>query len=65
MDFDIIVIGGGVSLIGESFFSSVTHAWAEYVFPPLRGACEITAAELGEEVVLYGGIELARPLVVG
>ncbi len=54
-----IVVGGGVSLIGPTFFQAVLEAWEDYVFPPLRSVCQIVPAELGEEVVLYGAIQLA------
>lgn len=55
-----IVLGGGVSLLGENYFQLVRHAWREFVFPPLADACDIVPAELGEDVVLYGAALLAR-----
>jgi glucokinase len=54
-----IVVGGGVSLIGPRFFAAVREAWQTYVFPPLRDGCDIVPAELGDEVVLHGAIQLA------
>jgi glucokinase len=56
-----IVIGGGVSLIGPSYFADVRRAWQQCVFPPLLNACDIMPAELGEEVVLYGAALLIPP----
>lgn len=56
---DVVVIGGGVSLIGdELFYEPVREAVRRYVFPPLRDACCIAAPQLGEEVVVHGAIAL-------
>ncbi len=56
-----IVIGGGVSLIGESlFFAPLRERLKEIAFPPFAGLTEILPAQLGEEVVLHGAIEMAR-----
>ena len=57
---ECIVIGGGVSLIGEElFFAPLRDEAARYVFPPLLGSYRIIPAELGELVVLPGAIALA------
>ncbi|MEO0557696.1 MAG: ROK family protein [Bacteroidota bacterium] len=57
---ETVVIGGGVSLMGdELFFGPVRRAASEYVFPPLRDAVEIVPAALGEEVVVHGALALA------
>ncbi|MBI3862721.1 MAG: ROK family protein [Planctomycetia bacterium] len=56
-----IVIGGGVSLIGEEqFFEPVRRACRESVFKPFAGIAEIVPAALGEEVVIHGALALAR-----
>jgi glucokinase len=56
-----IVIGGGVSLIGqELFFEPVREACRAEVFPPFAGIAEIVPAALGEEVVIHGALALAR-----
>src|SRR5262249_20676951 len=56
-----IVIGGGVSLMGErAFFAPVRHKVREMVFPPFAGLTDIVPAALGEEVVVHGAIALAR-----
>jgi glucokinase len=56
-----IVIGGGVSLIGEElFFAPVRRAFAGAVFQPFAGLAEIVPAALGEEVVLFGAVALAH-----
>ena len=57
---ETVVIGGGVSLMGEElFFGPVRRAASEYVFPPLRDAFGIVPAALGEEVVVHGALALA------
>ncbi len=56
-----IVIGGGVSLIGERcFFSPLRQLVAERVFPPFAGLTDIVPAALGETVVVHGAIALAK-----
>lgn len=56
-----IVIGGGVSLIGEDhFFKPVRRAFTAAVFQPFAGLAEIVPAALGEEVVIHGALALAR-----
>ena len=55
-----IVIGGGVSLIGEElFFAPVRRACDHFVFPPFGGIAEIVPAQLGEEVVVHGAVAVA------
>ncbi len=57
---EVVVIGGGVSLIGEElFFTPLREAAARYVFPPLAGSYQLVPAQLGEEVVLHGALALA------
>lgn len=56
-----IVIGGGVSLLGEElFFNPLRCKVAERVFKPFAGRYEIVPAGLGEEVVVHGALALAR-----
>ena len=56
-----IVIGGGVSLLGERlFFEPLRKEVVKYVFPPLADRYVIRPAELGEEVMVHGAILLAR-----
>jgi glucokinase len=56
-----IVIGGGVSLIGESlFFEPLRKEVATWVFKPFAGCYDIVPAALGEEVVVHGALALAR-----
>jgi glucokinase len=61
-----IVIGGGVSLLGESqFFEPLRQLVAERVFRPFAGLTDIVPAILGEEVVIHGALALARKGTVG
>jgi glucokinase len=56
----VVVMGGGVSLVGEDlFFAPLRSYAAQYVFPALAGTYEIVPAALGEEVVVYGALALA------
>jgi glucokinase len=57
---NIVVVGGGVSLIGEEkFFQPLRKVVEQYVFPPLVGSFEIVEPALGELVVVYGAVALA------
>jgi glucokinase len=56
-----IVIGGGVSMMGENlFFKPLRQMVAARVFKPFAGSFDIVAACLGEDVVVHGAIALAR-----
>jgi glucokinase len=56
-----IVIGGGVSLIGEELlFAPLRRLVAGNGFAPFAGLTDIVPAALGEEVVVHGAIALAR-----
>jgi glucokinase len=58
-----VVIGGGVSQIGEDLFlAPVREATAQYVFPPFADSYEIVPAALGESVVVHGALRLAHDL---
>lgn len=60
MSPEIVVVGGGVSLMDESLFlAPVREAVARYVFPPLADTYRIVPAELGEEVVVHGALAVA------
>jgi glucokinase len=57
---EVIVVGGGVSLIGEPFFFiPLRTEVARYVFPPLAESYRIVPASLGELAVVHGAIALA------
>lgn len=56
-----IVIGGGVSLMGEALlFEPLRKLVAERVFKPFAECCDIVPAALGEGVVVHGALALAR-----
>lgn len=58
---DVVVVGGGVSLVGEEvFFAPLRAAVREYVFGPLADACPVVPAALGESVVVHGALALAQ-----
>ena len=57
---EMIVVGGGVSLMGEQhFLVPLRREVKRYVFPPLADSYEIVPAALGEDVVVYGALALA------
>jgi glucokinase len=56
-----VVIGGGVSLLGEKLmFEPLRRLVDKRVFRPFSGCYEIVPAALGEEVVVQGALALAR-----
>jgi glucokinase len=56
-----VVIGGGVSLIGERhFFGPLRERIAGRVFPPFAGLTDVVPAALGEAVVVHGALALVR-----
>ncbi len=57
----VVVVGGGVSLMPESlFFEPLEQAVADFVFPPLAQSYRLERAMLGEEVVVHGALALCR-----
>ncbi len=58
---EVVVVGGGVSLVGEEiFFIPLRTAVQQFVFPPLQDSYRIVPAELGESVVVHGALALAK-----
>ena len=56
-----IILGGGVSQIGEEgWFSPIRRELDLMVFPPFRGSYDLCPARLGEPVVVHGALALAR-----
>ncbi len=56
---EVVVVGGGVSLMGEElFFAPLRREVATYVFPPLADSYQLAPAGLGEETVVFGAIAL-------
>ena len=55
-----VILGGGVSLIGEEqWLGPIRRAVEPRVFSPLRRTYEIVPAALGEAVVIHGALALA------
>lgn len=58
---EVVVVGGGVSLVGEDlFFAPLRSAVQDYVFPPLARSFKLVPAALGESVVVHGALALAK-----
>ncbi len=57
---DVIVIGGGLSLIGEPLFSLVRKYISKYLTKAFQPGPEIVIAGFGEDVVGVGALLLAR-----
>jgi glucokinase len=56
-----VVIGGGVSMMGEDlFFGPLRREVSRHVFTPFSSSCEIVPAALGEAVVVHGALRMAR-----
>ena len=54
----VVVVGGGVTLMGDVFLGPLRDAVAQRVFRPYAGSYEILPAALGEDVVLIGALLL-------
>lgn len=60
---EVVVVGGGVSLMDESLFLNPLRDYvAQMVFPPLANRYKIVPAGLGEEVVVHGAIAAAAAM---
>ncbi len=58
-----IILGGGVSLLGEALWlGPIREELEARVFPPFRGTFDLVPAVLGEAVVLHGALAVARDL---
>jgi glucokinase len=56
-----IVLGGGVSLIGEKLWlEPIRRKLNTWVFPPFRDTFDVVAPSLGDAVVVHGALALAR-----
>jgi glucokinase len=57
---EVVVVGGGVSLLGEALFFEPLRTYVKtYVFPQMLDHYRIAPAALGEEAVVHGAIALA------
>jgi glucokinase len=57
---DILVIGGGLSLLKEHLILPITRKLPQYLLSALLPAPPVKAASLGEDVVPIGALELAK-----
>ncbi len=57
---EILIIGGGLSLIGESLIKAIEENISKYMMKAFLPAPEITLANLGEDVVPIGALALAK-----
>lgn len=51
---DIVILGGGVSLMGERFWSPLKQSLKRFTFPLYQDRTELAQAALGEDVVVVG-----------
>lgn len=57
---EVVVVGGGVSLLGEELFFEPLRKYVKaYAFGPMAGNYRIAPAALGEEAVVHGAVALA------
>jgi glucokinase len=56
----VIVLGGGLSLLGEPLRAAVSAALPEYIMAAFRPGPSVALAALGEDAVPMGALELAR-----
>ncbi|HEV7350912.1 ROK family protein [Telluribacter sp.] len=57
---DIIILGGGVSLLGEPLLRAVRQALPGYIVPVFQPVPVIALSQLGEDVVPTGALLLAK-----
>lgn len=56
-----LVVGGGVSLLGEdAYLAPLRESVRRQTFAPYAHLVDLVGAELGEEVVLHGAVALAK-----
>jgi glucokinase len=57
---EVIVLGGGLSLVGEPLRQAVGSALPRFVMDAFAGGPQVRLAQLGEDAVPVGGLLLAR-----
>ena len=57
---EVIIIGGGLSLLGNNLSDAITTALSQYVMKAFLPPPEVKIASLGKNVVPVGALELAR-----
>ncbi|MDP8246754.1 MAG: ROK family protein [Candidatus Tritonobacter lacicola] len=58
LDPEIIVVGGGVSMVGEPLFESIRGSALKHTINPYANEIPIVPASLGEDAGIYGGAAL-------
>jgi len=56
---EIIIIGGGLSLIGDPLFKGINESLQKYIVQEFHPVPQVKIAELGEDVVCTGALLLA------
>jgi glucokinase len=56
----IIILGGGLSLIGDPLFKRINESLSKYVMKEFHPVPKVKIAELGEDVVCIGALLLAK-----
>ena len=59
----IVILGGGVSLIGEPWRAAIAHALPRYLMTAFQPGPTVRLSALGENVVPVGALACARELV--
>lgn len=60
-----VILGGGVSLMGDDLWlDPIRRAAEKRVFPPFRESFDMVTAELGEDVVVQGALALAADALI-
>lgn len=62
---EVIILGGGLSSVGEPLRTEVEQALKGYIMEVFRPGLRVALARLGEDAVPIGALELARRLLVG
>ena len=62
---EIFVIGGGVSMSGDSFFQPLREAFSRRAAGPVRENVQIVPAGLGDEAGIVGAVLLAEEALAG
>jgi glucokinase len=62
---EVVVIGGGLSLVGEPLRAAVAEALPRFVMEVFRGGPQLKLAALGEDAVPVGALQLAHREVNG
>ena len=57
VDPEVFILGGGVSRAGSIITDNVAKWFREYAFPTSE-CTEFALAELGNDAVIYGGVQM-------